>query len=129
MEYDITRFIANTVRNGPNFDHQMNERANSMREIPCNNTSIGQWTDAGIGFLFAALELDDPDFGTRLPALADLTKPTRAQLLRSLKDHISVCSHCALKYDLEIDLNTRIEKALRENSDFLLQQLLSETSV
>jgi len=128
MEYDITHLIAKIVRDQPDFDRRMNERADSLGGIACIKPSIGQWTDAGIEFLFAALELDDADFARQLPALADLTKPARAQLLRTFSDHVSVCPHCAAKYDRELDLNARVEKALRENSDLLLRQLLAETS-
>ena len=128
MEYDITATIANFVRKAdPGFEQQMEEQAQALRLLCCVNIFYGRWVEMGVEFLFSALELEDRDFATRLPALAHLTKPARSRFLQEMKSHLHACQYCALKHKHEIELNARIEKAFQENSRSLLQQLQAET--
>ena len=124
MEYDITGTIANLVREADtHFEQQMEEQAEALRRICCIDSSQGRWVEIGVEFLFSAFELEERDFAGRLPELAHLSKSARQQFAESLADHLRACDHCALKHQYELDLNVRIEQAMRGNSDFLLQEL------
>ncbi|SRR6266446_6625063 len=124
MEYDITDTIANFVREADSdFEQQMEEHARALRRISCINPFYGRWAEMGVEYLLSAFELEDRDFAARLPALAHLTKSARRRFLKRMEDHLHDCRHCALKHQYELDLNVRIERACRENSDALLQKL------
>lgn len=124
MEYDITITIAHFVREADSdFQRQMEEQAQALGRISCIDPFYGCWVEMGVEFLFAAFQLEERDFATRLPALAHLTKSARQRFLKRMQGHLHECRHCALKHRHELDLNARIEQACRENSDALLQQL------
>jgi hypothetical protein len=124
MEYDITDTIANFVRRAdPGFEQQMEEQAQALGLLCCVNIFYGRWVEMGVEFLFSALELEDRDFATRLPALAHLNKPERRRFLEQMKDHLHACQYCALQHKHELELNARIEEAFQENTRSLLQQL------
>ena len=123
MEYDITETIAKHVRDEADFDQQAEEHAEALRQVCCTDPSLGQWIELGIEFVFSALALDDREFASRLPALADLNKPARQEFLTNLKHHLRECRSCTINDEIERDLNARIERACRENSASLLKQL------
>jgi len=130
MEYDITDTIANFVRGtGPGFDEQMKEQARRLGLVSCTNPAYGRWVDIGIEFLFSALELDDRDFGVRLPALADLNKSDRRQFRERMQEHIESCGHCALKHEYESNLNARIEETFQEHRSSLLRELRQDRPI
>ena len=128
MEHDITHTIANLVHEAdPNFEQQMEEHAQELRAISCINPFYGHWVKVGVEFLFSALDLEDRDFVAHVPALAHLTKIDRQRFLHRMEDHLQACSHCALEYEIEKNLNGRIENAFEENSHFLLGMLQERT--
>lgn len=128
MEYDIRATTANFVHEAdPNFEQQMEEQAQELRAISCLDPFYGRWVKAGIEFLFSALDLEDRDFAAHVPALAHLTKIDRQQFLRRMEDHLRDCRHCALEYEIERNLNARIENAFQENSHTLLLLLQERT--
>ena len=123
MEYDITDTIAKHVRDEADFDQQDEAHAEALRQVCCTDPSLGRWIEMGIEFMFSTLALDDREFASRLPALADLNKPARQEFLTSLKHHLRDCRSCTIQQEIEKDLNARIERVCRENSASLLQQL------
>jgi len=124
MEYDIRDTIANFVREADaNLEQRLEEQAQALREISCINPFYGSWVEMGVEFLFSALELEDSDFAARLPTLSHLSKAARQHFLERMKEHLQTCRRCGLKYQIEADLNARIELACRDNSDSLLQIL------
>ena len=128
MEYDIRNTIANFVRKAdPLFEKHREEREQRLRRTGCINPHLGRWMDIGVEFLFSVLKLEDRDFKVRLPSLAHLSKPGRRRFLKLLQDHVQVCRHCALKLEDQLDLNSRIELAFQDNSQFLLGQLRTMT--
>jgi hypothetical protein len=130
MEYDIRNTIANFVRKAdPNFEKHREDREQRLRQTTCINPNLGRWVDLGVEFLFSVLELDDQDFKVRLPILAHLSKTGRRRFLKLLQEHVKVCRHCALKHEDESDLNSRIDQAFEDNSEFLLEELGATTTV
>jgi GTP1/Obg family GTP-binding protein len=119
MEYDIRDTTANFVHEAdPNFEQQMEEQAQELRAISCLDPFYGRWVKAGV---------EDRDFAAHVPPLAHLTKIDRQQFLRRMEDHLRDCRHCALEYEIERNLNARIENAFQENSHTLLRLLQERT--
>lgn len=128
MEYDIRDTIANFVHEAdPTFEQQMEEQAQELRAISCIDPFYGRWVKAGVDFLFSALDLEDRDFAARIPGLAHLSKIDRQRFLHRMEDHLRDCCHCALEYEIEKNLNVRIENAFQENSHTLLRLLQERT--
>lgn len=133
MEYDIsdiTDQIANIVREeNPDLNQRSDEQALALLWTSCTNPIYGRWTDIGVEFVISALDLDDGDFIVRFPALSDLAKRDRQELIRGLEDHLHSCRRCAIKHDQELELNGLIEKTLHDHSKHILEQLEVETPI
>jgi hypothetical protein len=124
MEYDITHAIARLVREtDANIDRHLEEQSQAVSKLTCVNPFYGRWADLGVELFFSIFELEDRDFSARFPDLVHLTKQARERFLARMKEHLHCCQSCARKYEIQNDLDARIERACCENSAELLQQL------
>jgi len=79
-----------------------------------------------VQYLLAAFALSDGDFAENFPRMAYVPEHRRKRVIRAFEDHFEHCRHCALKRGYDLELDSRIERACRENKDHLIHQLNPE---
>lgn len=130
MDYDFDDIIVNKIRKSdPDLSARLEAQVEAVDELKCTNPAVGKWIDAyDVQYLFAAFALDDDDFAENFPKMRELTQHDRKRILKTFETHINSCSHCHLKRGFDLELDSRIERAFRENKDNLVHQLNPEAS-
>lgn len=121
---DIGEIIADFVRKTyTDTDWRFEYQAEALLEKQCTNTVVGKVFElANVEYLLSAFDLDDEDFAEEFPAMS-LTSSERQLLLTTMKQHLESCSRCGLKQAYDLEFESRLKIACRQNSDALLQVL------
>lgn len=125
MKLDVIERIAELVkRSTPDLPSRLEYQAEGLHEAKCLNPLVGRWIDEhGVNYLLSVFALDDKDFADSLPALAHVTEHDRKRIVATFEGHLEQCHHCSLKRGYELELDSRIERACRQDKDSLLQLL------
>ena len=125
MKFMVSTAIANMVWSAdPEVEFRIEAQAEALKENKCIDTLVGQWIDANdLEYLNAVLDLADCDFAQRFPSVAHVTHERRQQMKAEIGSHLSRCIHCSLKHGFELELDSRIMRACRENREDLLRLL------
>jgi len=128
MKFKVSTAVANFVRRAdPEVEFRLEAQAEALDESVCIDARVGQWIDAhDVEYLNAVLDLDDFDFAKRFPSVNHVTYDRRQRMKAEIQTHLAHCPHCSLKHGFELELDSRIMRACRENRDDLLQLLNEE---
>jgi len=115
METDITDHIVDQVRRDePDLNARLEAHAEALDELKCIDDVVGQWIDTyDANYLSAAFALDDEAFARNFPKMVDLTRPDRERIIKTFAEHIEHCPRCCLKTSYDMELDSRIERAIR----------------
>ena len=125
---DFDDFIVDLVRKAePDIDARLESQAEALKELECTDPVLGRWIDEyDVEYLIAAFNLDDDEFSSTFPAMANLNQHDRSQIIEALENHFDQCPHCFLKRGYDTEMNARIERAYRDNNAAVVQQLSQE---
>jgi len=130
MKANIANVIAEFVRQSDSdLDVRLESQAQALIETHCVQPIIGKWIDANDAeSLLGAFALADKDFADKFPALAHVTARERHQCIKAIEVHFEHCQHCSLKRGYDLEMDSRIEQAYRQNKNSLLQLLRENDS-
>jgi hypothetical protein len=130
MKSNFTDSITDFVRQAePDLDSRLVSQAEVLDEIKCTNPTIGKWIDSNdVQYLLAAFALSDGDFAEEFPRMAHLKEHDRKQIIKTFEDHFDHCHHCYRKRGFDLELNSRIERAFRQNKEQFVNQLREDKS-
>lgn len=122
---DIGEIIADFVRKTyTDTDSRFEYQAEALLEKQCTNAAVGKVFElANVEYLLSAFDLEDEDFAEEFPAMSYLNRSERQLLLTTMQQHLESCSRCGLKQAYDLEFETRLRNACRQNSDALLQVL------
>lgn len=124
-KFNISDVIANLVfQTNPELTSRLEAQEEALRESPCSDPVIGRWADDA-DHVLSTLSLSDKDFGEMHPSVAHVSGVERRRLAAAIETHMGKCQHCSLKRGYDVELTARIERAFRQDDDFI-SQLLKE---
>lgn len=121
MTSKITDLIVDLVfQTNPELDTRLEYQAEALREAKCILPLVGQFIDAyHVEYLLTALALKDQDFAELFPAMARIVGPNRQKFAATIERHLELCSHCSLKRSYDLELDARIDQAIKQSADQL----------
>lgn len=130
MGNEITDAITNMIfQDEPDLASRLRSQDEALRETPCTAPELGRWFDAyDAAYLLSVIALGDETFVEEFPPMAHVGAGARGLLLAALAAHPDECPHCALKRGYDFDMGGRVERACRQNKDYLLRLLREEES-
>src|SRR5262245_536922 len=116
MEIDFSDSIVDQIRHEePDLDARLEAQAEELNELQCIDPVVGQWIETyDVNYLSAAFELNDEEFAKNFPKMAYLTHDDRERIIKTFGEHIEHCPRCCRKSSYDIELDSRIERAIRK---------------
>jgi hypothetical protein len=130
MEYDFGNMFADLVFEADSdLRSRLEYQEEALREVGCTDPLFGRWVDAlDVSYMLAVFALKDEDFAAMFPTMAHTTERERQGFLTAMEGHFKRCRHCSLKRGYDLEMDARIERACRQNNDFLLQALAEDAT-
>src|ERR1041385_3075060 len=123
-EADFIQLLARLISEGDDNDPAIRRTG---EDLTCSQPLLGRWIDrCDVSFLMDTLALSDHVFGQEFPGIL-LSHQERAAFAKRLETHCRECAPCHPKQAEDILWKFRVEKAIAENKQAIVDILTNAT--